>query len=161
MLDFYRNALGERRAEQPIPGGYIVSQERGDYFITIKVRPISAKLTEVLVSSSDLLEAKRAANRPLGVVLPANSIVMSDMESVDSGKRSRQLVVSNNHTLETNIVQMTQELARRGYQPDGARATSAHASYVQLFKGQQREAQLTLVRKANQTNMVLTTILNP
>jgi len=161
LLDFYRTELGERRAEQVLPGSYIFSQERGDHFITIRIKPLSPKLTEVLVSSSDMLEAKRAANRPLGIVLPADSVVLSDMESVDGGKRSRQLVVSNSHALESNVQQMTRELSARGYQPDGERAQPNQSSYVQLFKGEQREAQLTVVRKANTTNMVLTTILSP
>lgn len=161
LIAFYRDTLGPRHAEQALPDSFILSQGRDNFFITVKVKPLSAKLTEVLVSVSDAAEARRAANRPLGFGLPANSVVMSDMESVDAGKRSRQLVVSNDHAIDTNAQALTQELAARGYQPDGAPPRHTDAEYVQRFKGEQREAQLILVRQGGKTNMVLTTILNP
>ncbi len=161
ILGFYRDALGPRLAERNVAGSTILSQERGDYFITVKVRPLSAKLNEVLVSASDMVEAKRAANRPLGFSLPANSMVMSDMESLDAGKRSRQLVVSNRQALGTNIQVLTQELAVRGFGPDGAPVRDTDAQYVQQFKGDGREAQLTVVRQAGISHIVLTTIFNP
>lgn len=161
LINFYREALGTRHAEQGLPGSHILSQERGDFFITINIRALSAKVTEVLVSVSDRIEAKRAANRPLGFSLPANSTVMSDMESVDAGKRSRQLVVGNRHGIDTNVQALTQELASRGFKPDGAPLRHGQTEHVQLFKGEQRDAQLTLVRKAGKTHIVLTTIQNP
>lgn len=161
LINFYREALGTRHAEQGLPGSHILSQERGDYFITVNIRPLSAKLTEVLVSVSDGIEAKRAASRPLGFGLPANSTVMSDMESVDAGKHSRQLVVSNRHGIDTNVQALTQELASRGFEPDGAPPRHSQTEHVQLFKGERREAQLTLMRKADTTHIVLTTIQNP
>lgn len=161
ILDFYRDALGSRLAERNLAGSTILSQERGDYFITVKVRPLSATLNEVLVSASDMVEAKRAANRPLGFGLPANSMVMSDMESVDAGKRSRQLVVTNRQALDTNVQALTQELAGRGFGPDGAPVRDTDAQYVQQFKGDRREAQLTVVRQAGISHVVLTTVFNP
>lgn len=161
ILGFYRDALGPRLAERSVAGSTILSQERGDYFITVKVRPLSTKLNEVLVSASDLVEAKRAANRPLGFSLPANSMVMSDLESVDAGKRSRQLVVSNRQALGTNIQVLTQELAVRGFGPDGAPVRDTDTQYVQQFKGDRREAQLAVVRQAGISHIVLTTIFNP
>ncbi|WP_157979309.1 hypothetical protein [Rhodoferax ferrireducens] len=161
LINFYREALGTRHAEQGLPGSHILSQELGDFFITINIRPLSAKVTEVLVSVSDRIEAKRAANRPLGFGLPANSTVMSDMESVDAGKRSRQLVVGNRHGIDTNVQALTQELASRGFEPDGAPSRHGQTEHVQLFKGEQRDAQLTLVRKGGETQIVLTTIQYP
>ena len=161
LVSFYRDALGPRRAERSVAGSTILSQERGDYFITVKVRPMSGKLTEVLVSASDMVEAKRAAGRPLGFGLPAHSVVMSDMESVDAGKRSRQLVATNQQSLGANVQALTQELAGRGFGPDGAPIRTTDAEFVQQFKGARREAQLTVVRQAGISNIVLTTIFNP
>jgi hypothetical protein len=161
LIAFYREVLGPRHAEQGLPGRFILSQGRGDHFITVNIRPLSARQTEVLVSISDAVEAKRGVSRPLGFGLPANSVVLSDMESVDAGKRSRQLVATNGHAMATNALALTQELAARGYQPDGAPSLQTDAQHVQRFKGEQREAQLTLVHQGGKTQMVLTTILNP
>jgi len=161
LIAFYREVLGPRHAEQGLPGRFILSQGRGDHFITVNIRPLSAGQTEVLVSISDAAQAKFSASRPLGFGLPANSVVLSDMESVDAGKRSRQLVATNSHAIATNAQAVTQELAARGYQPDGAPSLQTDAQHVQRFKGEQREAQLTLVHQGGKTQMVLTTIVNP
>jgi hypothetical protein len=161
VLAFYRDTLGTRHAEQRLSDGHILSQERGDYFITVRIKALAANLTEVLVSASDMLEAKRAANRPLGFNLPAESEVLSDMESTDAGKRSRQLVINNSHTLPANLQSFTRELAARGLRPDGPPLRQTEAEHAQLFKGDQGEAQLTLMRKNGQTSIVLTTINNP
>jgi hypothetical protein len=161
VISFYRETLGPRHAEQGLPGSFILSQEQGDFFVTVNIRPLSAKVTEVLVSVSDRRQAKLAVGRPLGFLLPANSKVMSDMESVDAGKRSRQLVVSNTLSIETNVQSLTRELSARGFQPEGGPSKDTQTEHVQLFTGSQREAQLTVVRKANQTHIVLTTIQNP
>lgn len=160
LVDFYRSEMGVRRAERRLSDSVILSQERGDYFITVKVRALSAKVTEVLVSASDMVEAKRAAHRSLGFGLPADSVVLSDMESVDAGKRSRQLVINNSHALDTNVVALTQELASRGLQPDGAPERHTDSEHVQMFKGAQQEARLTVVRRAGKAHIVLTTIFN-
>jgi len=161
LIAFYRGVLGPRHAEQGLPDSFILSQGRAEHFITVRVRPLSARLTEVLVSASDAAQARRAANRPLGFVLPADSTVLSDLESVDAGRRSRQLVASNRHDLQANAQALTRELAHRGYQPEGPPPVQNDAQYLQRFRGDQREAQLTLVRQDGQTQVVLTTIVQP
>ncbi len=161
LVNFYRGELGDRRAESRVSDSVILAQERGDYFITVKIRALSAKVTEVLVSASDMVEAKRSAHRSLGFGLPADSVVLSDMESVDAGKRSRQLVINNGHTLDTNVVALTQELAAHGLQPDGDPERHTDSEHVQMFKGAQQEGRLTVVRRAGKSHIVLTTIVNP
>jgi catechol 2,3-dioxygenase-like lactoylglutathione lyase family enzyme len=158
-IRFYRDHLGPRLAEQALPGGErILSQGRGDYFITLRIRPISKNTSIALVSVSDVRAAKEAANRPLGFNLPADSRVLSDMESTDAGKRSRQLVFHNHFDLETNRNSLARELLARGFQPDNTPSRKKMNSEVLYFQGDRREAQLTLVRRDGLTQAVLTTI---
>lgn len=161
VIEFYREALGTKRAEEKLPDGLLFAQGRGDYFVTVRVKALGPSLTETLISVSDAHAAQGAADRPLGFQLPADSQVLSDMESTDAGKRSRQLVLNNRHGIETNLQAFTRELAARGIRPDGVPLRKTAAEHVQLYKGDQREAQLTLVRKDSETKIVLTTILNP
>lgn len=161
LAGFYRDALGVRRAEQHLRDIHILSQERNGFFITVSLRPLSANLTEVLVSTSDLRAARNLANRPLGFRLPAESVLLSDMESMDSGKRSRQLIVSNHHAVPTNLDAFSRQLAVRGMRPDGSPLRESASEHVQFFKGDGREAQLTLFRREGETHIVLTTIDNP
>ncbi len=154
----YRTALGSRYAAAHLQDRLLLSQGRDDYFITVSIRPLGPKLTEALVSIADAREARQAAGRPPGFNLPAASVVLSDMESVDAGKRSRQLVVSNAHAIPTNVDAFARELATRGMQPDGPPLRRGAAEHVQFYKGGGHEAQLILVRREGETHAVLTTI---
>ena len=157
----YRDALGPRHASERLSDRMILSQGRDEFFISVSIRPLAAGVTEALVSVADAREARQAAGRPLNIRLPPDSAVLSDMESVDGGKRSRQLVLSNAHAIPANLGALSRELAARGMRPDGPPLRQSAAEHVQLYKGDRREAQLTLVRRAGETRIVLTTIEMP
>lgn len=157
----YRDALGPHHAFERLPDRLILSQGRDDYFITVSMRPLAPGLTEALVAVADAREARQGTGRPLGLRLPADSTVLSDMESVDDGKRSRQLVLSNTHAIPTNLDAIARELALRGMRPDGPPLRQSESVHAQLFKGGGREAQLSLVRRESATEIVLTMIESP
>ena len=157
----YRDAFGPRHAFERLPDRLVLSQGRGDYFITVSIRPLTPGVTEALVSVADAREARQAVGRPLGFRLPADSAVLSDMESVDDGKRSRQLVLSNTHAIPANLRAISRELALRGMRPDGPPLRTTGSVQAQLFKGDGREAQLTVFRRDGGTRIVLTTIGMP
>lgn len=154
----YRAALGPRYATAQLQDRLVLSQGRDDYFITVSIRPLGPKLTEALVSIADAREARQAVGRPLGFNLPAASVVLSDIEADDAGKRSRQLVVGNAHAITTNIDVFTRELAARGMHADGPPLRRSAAEHVQFYKGEHREAQLIVMRRDGQTQTVLTMI---
>jgi hypothetical protein len=161
-IRFYRERLGPKLAEQALPGGErILAQGRGDYFITLRIRPVSRNASVALISVSDVRAARDAADRPLGFNLPADSRVLSDMESTDAGKRSRQLVFQNRLDINTNRSSLVRELLARGYRPDPIPSRKNPNSEVLYFQGDKREAQLTLVRKDGLTQAVMTTIRIP
>lgn len=161
LIRHYRDVLGPRHAVERLQDRLILSQGRDDYFVTISIRALRSGETEALVSVADVRAARQAAGRPLGVRLPADSAVLSDMESVDAGKRSRQLVLSNAHAIPANLDALSRELAARGMQPDGPPLRQRASEHVQFFKGDKREAQLTLVRRAGETGIVLTMVEAP
>jgi len=159
---FYRERLGPKLAEEKLAGGErILAQGRGDYFITLRIRPVSGNTSMALISVSDMRAAREASGRPLGFILPADSRVLSDMESTDAGKQSRQLVFQNQLDINTNRSSLARELQSRGYRPDATPSRKTPDAEVLYFQGEKREAQLTLVRKDGLTQAVLTTIRTP
>lgn len=154
----YRAALGPQHAAERLPDRLVLSQGRDAYFITISIRPLAPGMTEALVSVADARAARQAGGRTLGFRLPADSVVLSDIESTDAGQRSRQLVLSNPHPIPTNLDALSRELAARGMRPDGPPLRKSESGYAQRFKGDQREAQLVLVRRQGETRVVLTTL---
>lgn len=158
VIDFYRGALGPKHAEEKIPGGLLLAQGQGDYFVTIRVRRLSPSITETLVSVSDARRAREAANRPLGFPIPTDTQVLSDMESVDAGKSSRHLVLINNHSVDSNVNFITGTLQARGYAMQTADTQKLATGRVLMFGGANREARLVVMRKDGSSKVVLTTV---
>jgi hypothetical protein len=161
VIQFYREALGARRAEERLPDGILFAQGRGDYFVTVRVKILAPSFTETLISVSDARGTKNAANRPLGFPIPAETQVLSDMESIDAGKVSRQLVLVNSHSINANVASITKALQERGYEPQPGDTQDLESGRVLMFGGANREARLVVVRKDGISNVVLTTVQMP
>lgn len=161
IIAFYRQALGARHAEEKLPDGFLLAQGRGDYFVTVRIKRVAPSLTETLVSISDARAAQYAADRPLGLQLPARSQVVSDMESTDDGRLSRQLVFLNRHSIDSNVDFITTALRALGYraQPEGPRTRTSER--VLMFDGHKREARLVAIQKEGVSNLVLTRVWMP
>lgn len=156
MLEFYRQSLGDKHAEARFSGGVLLSQGKGDYFITVRIRALSPKLTETLLSVSDARADKKRVSMPLGFNLPAGSVLTSDMESKDVGKISRQLVFNNKHAVNTNADYLTKALQAKGYHLQPQFVNDTAYSKTLMFDGDQREAQIAIVRQQGGSNVVLT-----
>jgi len=161
IIQFYRSALGPKHAEEKLPDGLLLAQGQGDYFVTVRVKVLGPSFTETLISVSDARGAQNAANRPLGFPIPAETQVLSDMESTDSGKISRQLVLVNSHSIDVNVNFITRTLQARGYKPQPGETQNLETGRVLMFGGANREARLVVVRKDGASNVVLTTVLMP
>lgn len=161
VIQFYRETLGVRHTEEKLPDGLLFAQGRGDYFVTVRVKILGPSFTETLVSVSDARGAENAANRPLGFPIPAETQVVSDMESTDAGKVSRQLVLMNNHSIDANVVSITRALHERGYEPQSGDTQNLESGRVLMFGGANREARLVVIRKDGASNIVLTTVQMP
>lgn len=156
MLDHYREALGKPVAHAQVAGTHVLSQRRGDHFITVSINATEDGQSEALLSIVDMPAARQAADRPLGFRLPAGSELLSDLESVDGQISARQLVLENAHTLRTNLEQLSRSLADRGLTPDGPPLAVDDTAIVQGFHGPTGEARLVLVRHDGSTRAVLT-----
>lgn len=161
IIAFYRQVLGARHAEEKLPDGLLLAQGQGDYFVTVRIKRVALSLTETLVSISDARAAQHASERPLGLQLPARSQIVSDMESIDDGQFSRQLVFLNRHSIDTNIDFISTSLRAQGYraQPEGIRTQTSER--VLMFGGDKREARLVAIQKKGISNLVLTRVRMP
>jgi hypothetical protein len=158
LLDHYRAALGPRHAFERLPDRLILAQERDGYFVTVSVRALHPQLTEALVSIAAPAGAASFRTSPLGIVWPGRSMVVSDMESLDGGRRARQVVVVNDLAVAANVQAMMPWFIARGLHPDGPPLRQEPHALVQLYRGNQGEAQLIIHRDAGNTYVILTLI---
>ncbi len=152
----YRHALGTPVAHAQTGDTQVLTQARGDFFITVSIAPLADGRSEVLSAVADSGAARAALGRPAGLTLPAGSELLSDMESIDGGLASRQLVLINLHSLRTNLDRLSASLAARGLRPDGPPLADRDDALAQAFRGAAGEAQLVLVRRDGATHAVLT-----
>ncbi len=156
VVAHYRQVLGARVAYAHTGHTHVLTQARGDFFITVTIAPQPNGDTEALTSIADSRAALEASSRPLGFKLPAGSELLSDMESVDGQLASRQLVLINAHGLHLNLSQLSTSLAARGLHPAGPPLADSANALVQTFGGASGEAQLVLLRGDGATRAVLT-----
>ena len=156
VVAHYRQVLGARVAYAHTGHTHVLTQARGDFFITVTITPQPDGNTEALSSIADSRAAREAGSRPLGFNLPAGSELLSDMESVDGPLTSRQLVLINAHALRLNLSQLSASLAARGLHPAGPPLADSADALVQAFGGASGEAQLVLVRGEGTTHAILT-----
>lgn len=152
----YRHALGAPVAQAQTGHTQVLTQARGDFFITLSITPLPDGRSEVLTSVADSRAARGAVGRPAGLILPAGSELLSDMESIDGSLASRQLVLINAHSLRTNLTRLSASLAERGLRPEGQPLADRDDALAQAFSGASGEAQLVLVRRDGATSAVLT-----
>jgi hypothetical protein len=166
VLSFYRDALSGEITETRVSSQYgrglkthILSQLKDGYFISVRVTKVGPKVTEALLAISDGRKSKSTRGLPLGFALPADSNLLSDMESVDAGKNSRQLVFNNQHSIEANKNFVIDVLQSKGYklQPQYTRKSTGALSM--MFEGRSREA-MVVVNKVSEmeTSVMMTTI---
>jgi len=167
MLRFYRDALGEDHAEVRVrqknaSGGYsytkVLSQLKDGYFITVRVTRVASDVVETLLAVSDGRPSQSTRGLPLGFSLPSGSKVISDMESVDAGKNSRQLVFNNAHSMQANENLVIDLLRSKGYRLQANLTKHTDKGLTMMFVGDGREAMVVLSRLERKTSVVMTTI---
>lgn len=155
LQQFYQRYLGPNHTLTAVDSGVILAQGRGQHFITIRITPLGNGISETLTTVSDVAAARANQGRPLGINLPAQSKVLSDMESFDQGKTARQLVYQNQHSIDSNITYLVDVLKQRGYQLQPTNAQHARRN-TRLFAGNKREARLVVMPSEQGSNVVLT-----
>jgi hypothetical protein len=155
VLDFFRGRWGTRRVENSVGPHRLLGRREGDYFITVRVQA-HGRGTAGLVSVADLRAGSHARQRPAGVPLPADSVVLSDLESVDGARRARQLVVANAAGSPANAAFFESRLADKGLRLQ--RREGSGARQTLWFDGEGREAMLVLSQQAKASHAVLTLV---
>jgi len=156
LQQFYQRHLGPNHTMTLLDSGVLLAQGKGQHFITIRITPLGNGISETLTTVSDVAAAKANHGRPLGINLPAQSKVLSDMESFDQGKTARQLVYQNQHSTESNINYLVDVLKQRGYQLQQPTNAYGENRNMRLFAGDKREARLVVMPLEQGSNVVLT-----
>lgn len=102
VLQHYRNLWGEgkdKSVENKVGKWQVIGKRSGDYYLTVQVKPGVAGKSEGLLGLSMLPQAKITRKEFL---MPAGSIILSDLGSKDGPNVGRNIVLANHHSPEVN-----------------------------------------------------------
>lgn len=152
MVRFYRFEL-DRLSTTPVAeiptrdnNGIMLFQNDGRFSYSVSLTPQTSNSTAGMIAITDLNGTKK---EPYEFQLPMESVVMSDIESWDYGKKARQLNIVHRGEYDLFRDAMIEALASSSYalEPDMYHQKNGRETF--FFKGPQREARLVLTHKGN------------
>jgi hypothetical protein len=148
LLAFYRRQFGERHVEHRARDARVIAARQGDCFITVQLKPLPGGSMQGTIMSTLLtgeLEGS-AVTQQTRSWLPAQTAVLSTLQSDDAGKRSLTLVGVNAASVQANRDALVETLQAQGFRlvkedPIGA---APRTSLSLLFASRGEEASLLL-----------------
>lgn len=174
LADWFRRSLGQPLVENRIGNKLILGKPSGDYYLTVQLESSGnrtrglAAITH-LKAAAEQYEETRAGTDYWLQRLPSGSRLLSHMSSEDRGKRSRHLVVVNEHSEQANCDNLTallkeqglilERLSRPADAPNRLSAPSPGDARALFFKGEGKEGMATVARnRQGQTIVVINTV---
>lgn len=125
VLGFYRQQFGAQRVENTVQGHPTVATLQGDYFHTVQLKSLASGAVQGTVMTSQLRSGgDRAAGAGVGrsavamdteKMMPPDSAVLTQMQSVDAGKRSVLMLAANAMGVHANRDHVVQAMQGRGF----------------------------------------------
>jgi hypothetical protein len=115
---FYREQFHGDFVENPLRGAVVIASRQGAFFQTVQVKEVSPNRVEATVMTTRLKSdpGQSLAALETQKLLPVDSVVLSSMQSNDSGQRSVMLVATNQLAVQVNRDHLIMALRGRGFQ---------------------------------------------
>ncbi len=121
VLSFYRAQWGssaENKSIENVMGKWqVIGRRDGAYYTTVQVEPVSATRSKGYLSVSMLPSYSKVGRGPQFPMM-AGSKLVSDQESRDPGRKARTLVMTNQYSVDANLVFYRDRLISQGWQMD-------------------------------------------
>lgn len=117
VLEFYRRQFGAERVENTVRGLRVIATKTGEHFVTVQLKPSGPHAVEGTVMTT-LLQGgpvRSAVASDTEKVLPADSHVLSRMQSDDAGQRAVLVTAANGNSLQANRNHVLKGLQDRGF----------------------------------------------
>lgn len=152
LRKWYRSALGAPLVESAVRHTIVLGRAQGRYYLTIQLAPVPTG-TRGVVSVANMGEAQADQDRAREAAqhwldrLPAETRILSQVESSDGHQSSLYLVMMNRNGLRTNVDHLKRTLREDGYRAEQDAPTDSRdgqpewspRSATLYFKGHDRE----------------------
>jgi hypothetical protein len=159
VADFYAHAWGDDVAESDMPPWLLLSHHKGDYLVTIHLRPHEEGGSGGFVGITRVLASSLRIHRPR-FSKPPGSALVNHIESVDRGRQSRTVLLQNDASVAQNIDWYRQHYEREGWQVVGESEAlpSAPDSGALLMNRRGGELNLAVTRSQGLSQVVIVVI---
>lgn len=159
VLDFYRRQFGAERVENTVRGLRVIATKTGEHFVTVQLRPAGPHAVEGTVMTT-LLQGgpvRSAVASDTEKVLPADSHVLSRMQSDDAGQRAVLVTAANANSLQVNRDHVLKGLQDRGFRlvREDAAAVQGHASISLVLVSGSEEASVSIADAGRYRSVVI------
>jgi hypothetical protein len=117
VMAFYRTEFGPKRVENKVKTDRVIATRQGDYFVTLQLRTLDKQTVEGTamttmiagkpVSSPALVDTKK--------LLPADTQVLSTVQTSDAGQRSLMVIGVNHNSVRANRDHVIDAMTERGF----------------------------------------------
>lgn len=120
VLRHYRRALNEiasgKIVESKLAGDKILARKVGENFVTVRVRPAPGGASDVWIMTTPMRPpASAKSGLPAHLVLPAGSRILSNVETVDGGRRAHTVIATAEAAVSATQDFLKRSLGERGF----------------------------------------------
>ena len=156
VVEFYRQQFGARRVENKVAGMLVVATQQADFFHTVQLKTLQPGKVQGTVMTNRV-QGGTAGNGAAGggrsavafdtvKLLPPDSAVLSQMQSVDAGKQSMLMVAANKASAQANRDHVLLALQGRGFRlvKDDQNTTAGRPAFALILASPDEEAMVTV-----------------
>jgi len=149
VVRHYRGALDEKSSgkivEYRLKGDQILARKIGEHFVTVRVHGAANGSSEVWIMTTAMQPPPSAAEPPSHLALPAGSRLLSNVESVDGGRRAHTVIATADAAVSATQDFVKRSLGDRGFSLVASDASSLDQSRrVMLFQRGAEDVMVTI-----------------
>lgn len=149
VVRHYRKALDEKSSgkivEYRLKGDQIVARKMGEHFVTVRVQKAPGGNSEVWVMTTPMQPPSATTALPSHLAVPAGSRILSNVETVDGGRRAHTVVATVEAAIPATEDFLKRSLGERGFTLVTSDATSVDPSRrVMLFQRGTEDVMVTI-----------------
>lgn len=119
VVRHYRKALDEKSSgkiiQYQLKGDQIVARRIGEHFVTVRVHKASENTSEVWIMTTPMQAPMTTAPLPANLAVPAGSRVLSNVETVDGGRRAYTVIATADAAVSATQDFLKKFLSDRGF----------------------------------------------
>ena len=171
VVQFYRREW-QRPAEKDLPGymetidaapWYIISRVEDGYLLTVQVQvKKNDKSGSWGYLSTSPLPGKKIKPKEMAKNMPKmpGSHVMTEVKSKDPGKKANTMIITNSHSLESNVAFYRNHYQGKGWTKETDRGLGHGKVHSLVFKTKRDRITMMLMKDKNATRIVINSVSN-